>query len=419
MLFFFQESRLIIRRFFLLFLCLLLTKAAFPSSNSSLETLFSIDSQKISIRDVFKYIESKSEYSFWVDTDNITLNEEISISFENKSVKQILDSVLKGRNLSYEIKGKHIIIKPINKKEHTKEAPTTEQSKERTLVGKIKDAITGELIAGANIMIKGTTIGTLSDADGNFILNIPKEEPATLVVSFIGYFSKEIAVGNKDNITIEMQIKAEELEEVQVVAYGAQKKVTITGAISSIDTKSLVKSPSASVGNILAGAVSGVSSVQVSGRPGGEDPEIFVRGTGSLSVDASRPLILVDGVERSFFQMDPNEIENITVLKDASATAVFGVKGANGVILVTTRRGEKGKASISVTSSAGLTHSIRHLDIVDSYNHALLYSEAELNDNPSLKPEELTFNPFVTQMFKEGKDPVFTPDEIAALIANL
>ena len=98
-LFFFQESRLIIRRFFLLFLCLLLTKAAFPSSNSSLETLFSIDSQKISIRDVFKYIESKSEYSFWVDTDNITLNEEISISFENKSVKQILDSVLKGRNL--------------------------------------------------------------------------------------------------------------------------------------------------------------------------------------------------------------------------------------------------------------------------------------------------------------------------------
>ena len=401
-----------IRQFFFIIILMFWAQNVLCKNVEALTTVLSVDLQKVTIKDVFLYIENKSDYSFWIDTDVISLDDEVSVSLENKSVTQILDYVLKDRSLSYEIKGKHIIIKKqVATKEKTEIKKLIQQPVDNKYVkGRVVDAITQEPVIGANIIIKNTTTGVLSDVDGYFSIRMPNEEKElTLVISYIGYFTREISVKESQSVEVELEIKAEQLEEVQIVAYGAQKKVTITGAISSIDTKALVKSPSSSVGNILAGAVSGVSSVQVSGQPGAEDPEIFVRGTGSLSVDASRPLILVDGVERSFFQMDPNEIENVTVLKDASATAVFGVKGANGVILVTTKRGEKGKTSISVTSSAGLTHAIRHLSIVDSYKHALLYSETELNDNPSLKPEELTFTPFVTQMFKEGKDPLIFP----------
>ena len=400
------------KQFSFIFIALLLAQNVLCKDTEQTSFLLSINLQKVSIKEVFLYIESKSDYSFWVDTDIIGLNDKVSVTLENKSVAQILDDVLKGRNLVYEIKGKHIIIKkqPANQKKKETVTRLPDTTDEKFAKGRVIDAVTREPIIGANIVIKNTTVGTLSDVDGNFSIRIPVDKnEVILLISYLGYFPREVTIKGDTPLEIELEIKAEQLEEVQVVAYGAQKKVTITGAISSIDTKSLVKSPSSSVGNILAGAVSGVSSVQVSGQPGAEDPEIFVRGTGSLSVDASRPLILVDGVERSFFQMDPNEIDNITVLKDASATAVFGVKGANGVILVTTKRGEKGKASISVTSSAGLTHAIRHLSVVDSYRHALLYSETELNDNPSLRPEELTFTPFVTQMFKEGKDPIIFP----------
>ena len=156
-------------------------------------------------------------------------------------------------------------------------------------------------------------------------------------VSYIGYQPREsVLVAAADN-EIRLKEEAQALEEVQVIAYGQQKKVSVTGAIASINTKDLLKSPSGSAGSALAGAVTGISSVQISGQPGAEDPDIYVRGTGSLSNEASKPLILVDGVERSFFQMDSHEIESVTVLKDASSTAVFGVRGANGVILVTTR----------------------------------------------------------------------------------
>lgn len=156
--------------------------------------------------------------------------------------------------------------------------------------------------------------------------------------------------------------------------------------------------------------MTGISSVQISGQPGAEDPDIYVRGTGSLSNEASKPLILVDGVERSFFQMDSHEIESVTVLKDASSTAVFGVRGANGVILVTTRRGTKGKPQISWNSTFGLTQSLRHLTGVDSYTYATLYSEAQRSDNPGIKDDQLTFSPFVTEMFRTKADPIMFPD---------
>ena len=202
---------------------------------------------------------------------------------------------------------------------------------------------TGEPLIGATVMAEGNSnIGTATDIDGNFVLKV---KPGTkLRFSYIGYDPMTVAA--KDGMKVVMKSGATSLDAVEVVAYGVQKKVTMTGAVSSIKNEDLTRTPVSSVTNVLAGQLSGVSTVQYSGEPGSDAADIFVRGKATW-VD-SKPLIQVDGVERDMWDIDPNEIESISVLKDASATAVFGVRGANGVILVTTKRGKEGNAKIDL-----------------------------------------------------------------------
>ena len=287
----------------------------------------------------------------------------------------------------------------------------TNINKNRLYKGKVVDDRTSEPLVGATVKVKGSTIGTITDIDGNFALDIPDNiSPIVFEVSYMGYASKEAAPAKITGFTIRLAEDSQTLEEVQIIAYGKQSKMSVTAAISSIDTKELLKSPSGSVANALSGAVTGLSSIQPSGQPGAENPSIYIRGTGSLSDELSKPLILVDGVERSFFQMDSHEIESITVLKDAASTAVFGVRGANGVVLVTTRRGVSGKPVISLNSSFGLTQALRNLKGVDSYTYATLYNEAQLSDNPSLTESQLGFSPFVIDMFRTNEDPIMFPN---------
>ena len=287
----------------------------------------------------------------------------------------------------------------------------TNINKNRLYKGKVVDDRTSEPLVGATVKVKGSTIGTITDIDGNFALDIPDNiSPIVFEVSYMGYASKEAAPAKTTGFTIRLAEDSQTLEEVQIIAYGKQSKMSVTAAISSIDTKELLKSPSGSVANALSGAVTGLSSIQPSGQPGAENPSIYIRGTGSLSDELSKPLILVDGVERSFFQMDSHEIESITVLKDAASTAVFGVRGANGVVLVTTRRGVSGKPVISLNSSFGLTQALRNLKGVDSYTYATLYTEAQLSDNPSLTESQLGFSPFVIDMFRTNEDPIMFPN---------
>ena len=273
------------------------------------------------------------------------------------------------------------------------------------VTGVVKD-VNGEPIIGATVTVKGVSGGTLTDIDGKFSIEVPNEN-AVVVVSFIGFNTEEVKVSGRRSLVVTLAEDVQSLDEVVVVAYGTQKKATLTGAISSVGTESLLKSPSASVANSLAGQLPGVSSLQVSGQPGADDAKIFVRGVGSLTEAAASPLILVDGVERDFFQMDPNEIESINVLKDASATAVFGVRGANGVILVTTRRGEEGKAKISVSSNVGLQIPTRVLETADSFTAASLYNEAQLNDG--VAPDQLSFSAYDLERFRLGDDPIMYP----------
>ena len=287
----------------------------------------------------------------------------------------------------------------------------TNINKNRLYKGKVVDDRTSEPLVGATVKVKGSTIGTITDIEGNFALDIPDNiSPIVFEVSYMGYASKEAAPAKTTGFTIRLAEDSQTLEEVQIIAYGKQSKMSVTAAISSIDTKELLKSPSGSVANALSGAVTGLSSIQPSGQPGAENPSIYIRGTGSLSDELSKPLILVDGVERSFFQMDSHEIESITVLKDAASTAVFGVRGANGVVLVTTRRGVSGKPVISLNSSFGLTQALRNLKGVDSYTYATLYNEAQLSDNPSLTESQLGFSPFVIDMFRTNEDPIMFPN---------
>lgn len=279
------------------------------------------------------------------------------------------------------------------------------QVQSRKISGVVTD-VDGQPVIGAVVMQEGLNNGAVTDADGRFELNLTGGGTQVVVVSCIGFKSATVNVQAKGLTSVVLEQDSLMLEEVAVVAYGVQKKETITGAISSVGTEQLLVSPNASVANALAGQLSGISTVQSSGQPGMEDPDIYVRGVGSLN--NSSPLILVDGVEMSFFQMDPNEIDNITVLKDASATAVFGVRGANGVILVTTRRGNEGRPKIAFSSSVGISAPIRLVEMCGSYETALRYNEMDMNDGKTISG--LSFSPYVLNAFKNHTDPVMFPD---------
>ncbi|WP_158275610.1 SusC/RagA family TonB-linked outer membrane protein [Marinilabilia rubra] len=275
-------------------------------------------------------------------------------------------------------------------------------SQEPSVSGKVTDE-EGYPLPGVTVVVKGTVKGTITNIDGAYDISVASND--VLVFSFIGMKTKELPVSGR-SINVVLEDDVTDIAEVQVVAYGAQKKVSITGAISSVDSDELLKSPNASVANTLTGKVTGLSSIQVSGQPGADDPELFIRGQGTF-VDAS-PIYIVDGVERSFFDLDPNEIESISVLKDASATAVYGIRGANGVIIVTTKRGTKGKASFSASVSTGIQQPTRLLKFADSYTYALRFNEAQANDG--LSESEYRFQPHVVEAFRTGSDPIMYPN---------
>ncbi|MDE6335828.1 MAG: carboxypeptidase-like regulatory domain-containing protein, partial [Muribaculaceae bacterium] len=208
----------------------------------------------------------------------------------------------------------------------------------------------GEPLIGATIIEKGTTNGTATDIDGFFKLNLTDAKKAVLVVSYVGYATTEVEVKGQTDLNITLQEESSLLSEVVVVGYGQQKKESVVGAISQVNSGDLLETPSANLSQAITGKIPGVITSQSSGAPGADDASIYIRGRATFASDA-QPLILVDGVERSFSQIAPDDIETISVLKDASATAVYGVRGANGVMLITTKRGKEQKPVVNLTAS--------------------------------------------------------------------
>ncbi|HOU96839.1 MAG TPA: SusC/RagA family TonB-linked outer membrane protein [Bacteroidales bacterium] len=302
-----------------------------------------------------------------------------------------------------------------------------EEQQQFTVTGTVTDASTGEPMAGVTVLVKGTSTGRLTDENGKFTIVLPARE-AVLQFSFVGYSTQEMSVTAGSNISVRMQTEEQRIEEVVVVGYGVQKKESVVGAITQVSNATLMQAGAATITNAIAGKLSGVLTIQQRGEPGNNAAEIYVRGVSSWN--GSAPLVLVDGVERDFSQLDPNEINTISVLKDASATAVFGAKGANGVILVTTKRGTLGKPKMDLSLSYGLLRATRIPEHIDSYTTMSMYNVALMNEggtyfsqlipewqlqeykNPSTPLNSLRF-PNVN-WFEECTHP-FSPTAVASL----
>ena len=278
--------------------------------------------------------------------------------------------------------------------------------------GIVKDAQGMEMI-GATVLQKGTNNGIVTGLDGKFTLTLSNKAEQTLLISMIGFIEQSIAIKKNHpfiNVTLEEDIA--QLDEVVVVGYGTQKKVSLTGSISNVGTEDLKSMPVSSVTNALGGRIPGLVTRQESGRPGGDQATMFVRGRASLN--DSSPLVLIDGVERPMAQIDPDDIETISVLKDASATAVYGVRGANGVILVTTRRGREGETRISFSSEFGVTSFNRISQTLNAESVSRFMREGAINDGFDPSDTGNTRGLFLSEydnyLYRTQKSPFTHPD---------
>ena len=265
----------------------------------------------------------------------------------------------------------------------------------QTVKGTVKDA-NGDPIIGATVKVKGSTGGTVTDIDGKFTLDAPAG--AELEVSSIGYLKQIVKA--KGNIAIVLKDDSQTLDELVVVGYGVQKKENLTGAVASMNAEKLATRPVSSLSSALAGEMAGVTAVQTSGAPGSQNASITVRGKNS--VNAASPLVIVDGVPGSMNVINPAEIESVTVLKDAASAAIYGVQAANGVILITTKKGKTGKTTVSYNATFSWSSLLSKLDLVDAYGYAYLYNEAYLNDHPgATKP----FSDETVEKYRTGRLP--------------
>lgn len=278
---------------------------------------------------------------------------------------------------------------------HENVALQTNNQQKQTVKGTVKDA-NGEPIIGASVKVKGSTGGTVTDIDGKFTLDAPAG--AELEISSIGYLKQVVKA--KANVAIVLKDDSQTLDELVVVGYGVQKKENLTGAVASMNVEKLATRPVSSLSSALAGEMAGVTAVQTSGAPGGQNASITVRGQNS--VNAASPLVIVDGVPGSMNVINPAEIESVTVLKDAASAAIYGVQAANGVILITTKKGKTGKTTVSYNATFSWSSLLSKLDLVDAYGYAYLYNEAYLNDHPgATKP----FSDETVEKYRTGKLP--------------
>lgn len=270
-------------------------------------------------------------------------------------------------------------------------------AQQKTIKGTVVD-VTGEPLIGVNVAVKGTTIGIITDIDGNYTLEVPSK--STIVFSYIGYQAQEVPVGNQSTINVTLKEDAQKLEEVVVVGYGTQKKVTVTGSVASVSGEELKASPTTNLSNGIVGRMPGVIGFQKSDEPGGGGTTIRVRGTNSLG--SNDPLVVIDGIpdrDGGFNRLNPTEIESISVLKDASA-AIYGARAANGVILITTKRGKEGKATVTFNASGGFSQPTRLPKMANAFEYATMVNEI----NPGTWTDE------DLRLFQDGSDPWGHPD---------
>ena len=356
-------------------------------------------SSSITTGQVLSEIEDQTDYLFVYDVNEVNLDRNVNVRAENRPVSEVLDEVFEGTDVDYAMEGKNIMLMKRSKKETP---VSVQQTSGNTIQGVVTDA-NGEPIIGANIMIEGTTTGTITDFDGRFTLDVP--ENATLQISYIGFVSQNVKVNGRKDITVKLVEDAKTLDEVVVVGYGTMKKSDLTGSVSSITSDNFKLGTDLTPQQLMQGAFSGVNISQNSGKPGGSNT-IRVRGGTSISA-SNDPLYVIDGVPIStsagvnqsnistattdFFDQEPinplsninpNDIESINILKDASATAIYGSRGANGVIMITTKKGKAGVRQLDYSFNLGISTVANKLDVLtgDEYRQTVTDLGLTLDD---------------------------------------
>jgi TonB-linked SusC/RagA family outer membrane protein len=314
-------------------------------------TKLSVNMQNVPIKQVLEKIENQSDFRFFYSDSKIDVEKVIDIDLTNKSVEEILQHVFQGSEINYKIVDKHILLSSLTF-ENT-------QQQQKSISGKVTDP-SGATIPGVSVVVKGTSIGTVTDANGRFSLsNIP--ERASLMISFVGMKTQEIAVGKLSSIDITLSEESFGIQEVVAVGYGTVKKIDLTGAVATVNQEKIREMPSSAIDKKLIGQVAGVQIQQISGAPGA-GTSVKIRGSGSLGA-GNEPLYVVDGMPYStssnatsnpLMFINPNDIESVTILKDASSTAIYGSRGANGVIMIATKKGQPERTTITLSAMGGV-----------------------------------------------------------------
>jgi len=333
----------------------------------------------VTLEEAIKTIEANTQFVFFFSNSDVDMAKRVDLNVKNGSIKEVLNQILS--SYQYRIEDNKIVLL----------GKTQQDGK---ITGVVSDAF-GPIV-GANVVVKGTTNGTITDMNGYFSLDAPKG--ARLQISYIGYITKELTVGDKTDYAIELTEDSQALEEVVVVGYGTEKKVNVIGSIAQIGSEKLENRSTPQLSNALTGQMAGVTVIQRSGRPGSSGGEIRVRGVGSFGGESNKSdaLILIDGIPGKLNDVNSEDVESISVLKDASTAAIYGSRAANGVILVTTKTGKEGKVSVGYNGYVGFNTPTALPEFVDTWQYATLYNEAVGRE--AYTQEEI-------QKFKDGSDP--------------
>lgn len=342
-------------------------------------TKINLSLSDVTLEEAIKTIEANTQFVFFFSHSAIDMTKHVDLNVKNGNIKDVLNQILSSYN--YRIEDNKIVL-------------LGKVQQDGKITGVVSDAFGP--IAGANVVVKGTTNGTITDMDGHFSLDAPKG--AKLQISYIGYISKELTVGDKTDYAIELVEDSQALEEVVVVGYGTEKKVNVIGSIAQIGSEKLENRSTPQLSNALTGQMAGVTVIQRSGRPGNSGGEIRVRGVGSFGgeSDKSDALVLIDGIPGKLNDVSSEDVESISVLKDASTAAIYGSRAANGVILVTTKTGKEGKVSVGYNGYVGFNTPTALPEFVDTWQYATLYNEAVGRE--AYTQEEI-------QKFRDGSDP--------------
>ena len=376
-----------------------LTHPVTAQTSDQKSNLITISVQNVPMKEVFAMIEQQCDYSFIYRNDILDASHLVSLNVTKQTIENTLKILFAGTQNTWEISGHQIVIGKASATENGNKEKNTKLSR---VTGTIR-AANGELLIGATVWSKTRpTVGTASDINGKYLLDVYPDE--VLEFSYVGYKSQDVPVSGRGIIDVELQPNDAILDAVEVVGYGVQKKISVIGSQQTIKAGDL-KPPVANLTQGLIGRVSGLVSVQRTSEPGFDDAEIYIRGISTLTASMSTPLTLVDGVPRSFANVDPEDIESFTILKDASATAVYGVRGANGVIIINTKSGMKGSPKFSVRYTEGFTKPTKITDFVDG----AVYMEMS-NEASTTRGGNRLYSREVIEKTRSGEDPYLYPN---------